>query len=82
VTAFAAAVRGGTRGTWTCDGRSWSICDRYHGEVWINPPSECSGSNCPNPGYILRPCIGNLNWGGVNTATCSAPSQTMTLEFH
>jgi len=83
VAAFATALRTAARGTWTCGGHTWTNCDRYSGEVWLDPPSLCSGSNCPNPGYIIRSCIGNLNWGGVNTATCSSnPTQTMTLEFH
>jgi len=80
--AIADAIRTGGRGTWTCDGHNWSLCDRYSGELWIDPPLECSGANCPNPGYLVRPCIGNLNWGGVNTATCTTnPSQNMTVEF-
>jgi hypothetical protein len=29
----------------------------------------------------VRPCIGNLNWGGVNTATCGGPNQRMIVEF-
>ncbi len=40
--------------------------------------SICS---CPNPEYIVRPCIGNANWGGVNTATCGGDTQTMTVVF-
>ncbi len=32
-------------------------------------------------GYDLRPAIGNLNWGGINGVTCSAPSQTMIVTF-
>lgn len=65
----------------TANGHVWSVCNRYNGETWVDPPSMCSGSNCPNPGYILRPCITNLNWGGVNTATCGAPTQVMTIIF-
>ncbi len=65
-----------------CNGNVWHVCARYGGEFWLNPPSSCSGSNCPT-GYIIRPNIGsgNPNWGGVNTATCGAPSQEMTLIF-
>lgn len=39
--------------------------------------------NCDNSASVatLRPDIGNPNWGGVGGATCSAPSQTITLEF-
>lgn len=39
--------------------------------------------NCDNSANVatLRPDIGNQNWGGVGGATCSAPSQTITLEF-
>jgi len=65
------------------NGHVWSVCNRYQGEVWIDPPASCSPSNCPSPGYILRPCIGGThsNWGGVNTATCGAPTQVMTIIF-
>jgi hypothetical protein len=38
-------------------------------------------SNCDNPGYVIKPGIANLNWGGWGTATCGAPSQTITIEF-
>lgn len=67
----------------TVQGHVWSVCNRYAGEVWIDPPASCSGSNCPSPGYIVRPCIGgsNSNWGGINTATCGAPTQLMAIEF-
>jgi hypothetical protein len=65
-----------------CNGNIWHNCAShgYMGEVWLNPPSACSGANCPT-GYIIRPKIGNSNWGGVNTNTCSAPTQRMTLIF-
>jgi hypothetical protein len=81
--AIADAVRTATSGSWTCDGHTWYLCGtRYSGELWIDAPSLCSGSNCPNPGYLMRACISNANWGGVNTATCTSnPSQTMTLDF-
>lgn len=40
--------------------------------------SVCS---CESTGWVWRPCINNNNWGGVNTAVCSSPSQTITIEF-
>lgn len=81
---FATALR--TYSTYissTTGGNVWSTCARYLGEVWINPPSSCNGSNCPSPGYIIRPGIGtsNSNWGGINTATCGGPDQWMELIF-
>jgi len=81
--AIADAVRTETSGRWSCDGHTWDLCgSRYSGELWIDSPSLCSGDNCPNPGYIIRPCISNANWGGVNTNTCTSnPSQNMTIDF-
>lgn len=38
-------------------------------------------SGCPDPGYIVKPCMTNFNWGGVNGPTCNAASQTMTVIF-
>ncbi len=65
------------------NGHIWHVCNRFNGEVWIDPPSSCSGANCPSPGYIVRPCIGgtNPNWGGIAGPTCGAVTQIMTLEF-
>ena len=40
-----------------------------------------STCNCDDPGYIVRPQIENDNWGGINTDTCLAPTQTMTVTF-
>jgi hypothetical protein len=82
-TNIARSLRDGTEFSVTCDGNVWHNCGtRFSGELWLNPPSSCSGSNCPS-GYIVRPCIGgsNPNWGGVNTQTCGAPSQEMIVEF-
>jgi hypothetical protein len=85
-TNMATALANGTAYTATCNGHTWSNCNRYGDELWIDPPSQCSVSNCPTPGYLMRPCIavsspGNVNWGGVNSATCSGPTQTMALTF-
>jgi hypothetical protein len=80
VNGLASALRNGTDFNMACDGHNWTLCgSRYHGELWLDPPSTCSGSNCPS-GYIVRPCQGS-NWGGVNTATCGGPSQTMAVDF-
>ena len=38
---------------------------------------SCNGGST----YALRPMINNLNWGGVNGTTVSAPTQTITLTF-
>lgn len=34
--------------------------------------------NCSN-GHVVRPCVGNTNWGGMNGATCGAGSQTLEV---
>ena len=66
-----------------CGGAIWSICNRYIGEIWLDPPTSCSGANCPSPGYIIRPGIGtgNQNWGGINTPTCGGDNQRMWIVF-
>ena len=68
---FANLLNTYTDGIVSCDGYEWSHCARYDGEVWIDPPDLCNNNNCPSPGYIIRLGIGNANWGGVGTATCS-----------
>jgi len=80
---FADAIRTLTSTTVTCDGHTWSICgSRYSGEIWLDAPALCSPANCPNPGNMIRPCSVATVWGGFNSATCSAPTQSMALEFN
>ncbi|MEX2231786.1 MAG: HYR domain-containing protein [Cyclobacteriaceae bacterium] len=40
--------------------------------------AECDCSD----NYTLRPHAAGPNWGGVNSQSCSGPSQTMSLEFN
>ena len=68
----------------SCNGHTWTFCaNRFPpgGAMWLDPPTLCDQSNCPNPGYILRNCFLTSLYGGTNTSTCSPPSQTMTLTF-
>ena len=48
----------------TCNGDIWHNCAThgFGGEVWLNPPSSCSGGNCPT-GYMIRPGIGSSGLG-------------------
>ncbi len=58
-----------------CNARTWNVGTCGNG-VELSTNSTCI---CDNPGFSVRPCIGNQNWGGANTATCSAQSQTLTV---
>ena len=64
------ALRAGSAGSWSCDGRTWRIGNCGSG-VEIN--ASTSICNCVNS-YTVRPCIGNTNWGGINTSSCSSPT--------
>jgi len=58
-----------------CNGRIWNV-----GNCGPGRELSADGSTCVcDTGYVARPCIGNLNWGGVNSSTCSAPSQNITI---
>lgn len=57
--------------TWTYTASSW---DEFGNQGY----GSCnSGSSV----FVLRPVIGNMNWGGVGGASCYAPTQTITLTF-
>ena len=79
VQAMADAMRTETAGSWTCDGLSWEVGDCGTASWTLSASGYYCG--CPSPGYIARPCISNPNWGGIGTATCSGPTQTMEVEF-
>jgi hypothetical protein len=81
VTQMADALRNATPGSWTCDSRTWVVgtdCGQASAVEFNATGSSCA---CDNPGYIVRPHILNFNWGGINTNTCDAPTQTMTVTF-
>jgi hypothetical protein len=60
-----------------CNGKMWGTGNCGSGIELSQSQMVCQ---C-NTGYTARPCIGqgNDNWGGVNTTTCNAPSQTITV---
>jgi hypothetical protein len=59
-----------------CDGNSWNVGACGGTAVSVNS-SVCS---CPTAGaHIARPCIANPNWGGMGTATCGSPAQSMDV---
>ena len=82
---IASALHNREEAEWVVDDIRWAICNwsNEQQEFWVDSPQLCSGSNCPSPGYIIRPKIGsgNPNWGGVGTSTCGGPDQVMTLAF-
>ncbi|MBW8050215.1 MAG: hypothetical protein FVQ77_07730 [Cytophagales bacterium] len=87
VNQMAISLRNGVVGTWACGGFSFNVgigCFAGGCAVpadAIEFTADGSVCACLTPGYSLRPCIGNTNKGGVNTATCSSPTQTMTVIF-
>lgn len=75
---IATALRtSGSYGPVTSNSYSWIV-----GACGPGRTLSASGATCScSAGYVVRPCIGNRNWGGVNSNTCTGPSQTMTVEF-
>jgi hypothetical protein len=58
-----------------CDGRAWNVGSCGGTELSVDTGiCFCSGLS-----RTVRPCTGGNVWGGVNTSTCDAPSQTMTV---
>ena len=79
VSQIAAALHTLGAGTWFSDGRTWRVSPGCGGNVELD--ADGAFCSCLFPGYNVRPGIGNSNWGGVNTATCGGPSQTITVIF-
>lgn len=59
----------------SCDGHVWSVgsCD---GAEIIVDGFTCS---CQFGVHDVRPCLGFGEWGGINSDTCSPPSQNLTV---
>ena len=69
-----------TTQTWTDGSNTWMIGTCNGIEVMQNNSSICNCTSTTN-NAVFRSCIINPNWGGVGGATCSAASQTLTIEF-
>src|SRR5262249_49460949 len=85
---IAAALKNAGSGNWTVGAVTYNV--GYSGSSNIeNPGTEINANtngstatnSCPNPGWIVRPNLGNNSWGGANTETCGARSQTLTVTF-
>ena len=84
---IANALRTASSGSWSCNGHTWNVslgcgispCGGTSVELHLDTSScNCAGSGS----YTVRPEINNFNWGGINTNTCSAPSQRMDVIFN
>lgn len=84
---IAHALRTNTFFSTTCNGNAWVVAPGCFGgcglsadavELIVTTTGSCA---CASPSYIFRPIIGNLNWGGINGVTCSAPNQLMEVIF-
>ncbi len=72
------ALHNGTTISVTCGGFTWWVdnCSAQGFELTADN-GECT---CSNPGYNVRPCINtDGDWGGINTTTCAAPTQTIAV---
>jgi hypothetical protein len=77
---IATALQNGTTASIVSGSDTWNVGTCGSG---IEISANTTMCVCANPGSTLRPCIGNgnPNWGGVATATCTGPSQSIQLIF-
>jgi len=67
----------GNSATVDCDGNVWRVGACGGGQDLSINGGICSCA----AGYVVRPTIGNSNWGGIDGETCFAADQTIKLEF-
>jgi hypothetical protein len=75
------AMHDGTAASVPCNGRTWAVLPPANGcGQGLMLTADGNSCQCESTGYTVTPCIVTTpNWGGVNTATCSPPSQQMTV---
>src|SRR6266446_2601149 len=82
---IAAALKSGTSASFNTGGFTWNVGTCGTGIEFnaSNIGNVICACLSPSQAYTVRPEIGasNPNWGGVNTNTCSGPSQTITVIF-
>jgi len=80
VNQIASALRtgGSSELSFQCEGRTWRTGPCGDTEISVDHAfCTCTSGNAGT----IRPCHGGSTWGGVNTDTCSGPSQTLGIEF-
>ena len=78
IASIALALRtSGSYGPVPLNSRSWAVGTCVSGSELSANGAVCACST----GYDVRPCIGNSNWGGVNSVSCNAASQTLIVTF-
>ncbi|MEX1238478.1 MAG: T9SS type A sorting domain-containing protein [Cyclobacteriaceae bacterium] len=85
-TELAQRLSSATVGTVTFEGQSWTVgtCGGAvcgGASVTLSVDGSTSACNCDDK-YAIKPGNIGSQWGGVNTASCNGPSQTMRLIFH
>lgn len=88
-TAIANALYNGTSGSFVSGGNTWVVgttCGASSGACGggaVELSANGDSCSCASPGYAIRPNLLNENWGGVNTATCPSPTQTVyvTIDY-
>jgi len=85
-TVLAQLLSSGTSGTVNSGGHTWSVgmcgaslCGGL--SVTLSVDGSSSACECTDT-YAIRANAQGDQWGGINTASCNAPSQTMRLVFH
>ncbi|UJR07316.1 hypothetical protein I4U23_011603 [Adineta vaga] len=76
VTALAVALRYNTTLIVRYNGINWRV-----GTDWSGYEITSTGAHTCSAGYTIRPCAGNVHWGGMNGATCNPTSQTLSISF-
>ena len=74
--------------TVTCNGFDFSVakncqstnCGNSTNDVMLEADASNAGCSCNN-NFIIRPGIGNANWGGVGTTSCGPPTQKVEVHF-
>ena len=61
-----------------CNGMYWTMGKCGVGNEISAFPLSVRDCQCRQDGYVIRPLIGNANWGGVGKS-CSADSQTLKI---
>lgn len=78
-TAICNALRTGSSYSVLCEGNTWQVgtCGDYMGSPGMELSVNAGICICPSDPekYSLRPCLGNVNIGGIGTATCGSPPQ-------
>jgi len=72
-----------SKSTFICNGKSWSVGTCGGGtEISVSVGGQGNICSCSGNTVVIRPCINNINFGGLGSKACNSPATTLRITVY